>query len=61
MSTYPKDSLHIEIRTIYDGTSIVKTPDGTYHNVWEPGTAKHAATEAVIQKLKEEDNEQDAT
>lgn len=53
---FPEDTLFITICTIYDGWSIAKTPDGVYHNRWEPGTQRHKAVETYIKKFCKKDD-----
>jgi hypothetical protein len=41
-------ALRIEIRGIYDGTSVFKLKDGSYVNRWDEGDPRHGPTQAWI-------------
>ena len=42
---FPEGTILLEIREIYDGSSIAKLPDGAMVNLWDEGTSRYVSTE----------------
>lgn len=55
MDGYPEGTVFIEIRSIYDGWSVAKLPDGSLHNRWEPDDSRRfTATQEWIARTSEQ-------
>jgi hypothetical protein len=44
VTDYPEGTIFIEIRSVYDGWSVAKQPDGTLVNRWPEGDRRHVET-----------------
>lgn len=57
MSDFAEGTIHIEIRGIYDGTSVYKLPTGEYVNRWQEDDPRHAPTQAWIERMLAKEGE----
>lgn len=48
MNDFPKDTIFIEIREIYDGWSVAELPDGTLVNRWDKNDRRYAPAQEWI-------------
>lgn len=54
MTDIPADAIGIEVRSIYDGVSIWRMPDGSLVNRWPAEDRRHAATQEWIERVERE-------
>lgn len=54
MTDLPEGTIYIEIRGVYDGTSVYKPPNGEYVNRWPKDDSRYTATQEWIERQKSE-------
>lgn len=55
MNEFPEGTIYIEIRGIYDGTSVYLLPSGEYVNRWPEGDRRHERTQRWIERAVAKD------